>query len=161
MASKKYQKVNVRIYIVTWIREGSTKTIELSVLYALTSRVFFIHYAAFVVTFSCKKICWPLFRYLIEITFLEDHQPMCVRSVNSTMYRDLKCYHKSRLQLSLWIKKIKLNLKNYIWTIFYAVSSVVSDLFTFSGVTRSPVPILCKENWKLVPRQKGAKPHPG
>ena len=44
---------------------------------------------------------------------------------------------------------------------FYAVSSVVSDLFTFSGVTRSPVPILCKENWKLVPRQKGAKPHPG
>ena len=101
MASKKYEEVNVRIYIVTWIREGSTKTIELSVLYALTSRVLFIHYAAFVVTFLCKKICWPLFWYLIEITFLEDHQPMCQRSVNSTMYMDLKCYHKSRLQLSL------------------------------------------------------------
>ena len=79
------------------VREGSTKTIEFSVLYALTSRVLFIHYAAFVVTFSCKKICWPLFWYLIEITFLEDHQPMCRRSVNSTMYMDLKCYHKSRL----------------------------------------------------------------
>ena len=60
MASKKYEEVNVRMR-VTWIREGSTKTIELSVLYALTSRVLFIHYAAFVVTFSCKKICWPLF----------------------------------------------------------------------------------------------------
>ena len=101
MVSKKYEEVNVRIYMVTLIREDSTKTSELSVLYALTSRVLFIHYAAFVVTFSCKKICWPLFWYLIEITFLEDHQPMCQRSVNSTMYMDLKCYHKSRLQLSL------------------------------------------------------------
>ena len=47
--------------MVTLIREDSTKTSELSVLYALISRVLFIHYAAFVVTFSCEKICWPLF----------------------------------------------------------------------------------------------------
>ena len=106
MASKKYEKVNVRIYIVTWIREGSKKTIELSVLYALTSRVLFIHYAAFVVTFSCKKICWPIF-----LVFDRDYFP----GRSSIIF-------------------------------FYAVSSVVSDLFTFSGVTRSPVPILCKEN---------------
>ena len=52
MVSKKYEEVNVRIYMVTLIREDSTKTSELSVLYALISRVLFIHYAAFVVTFS-------------------------------------------------------------------------------------------------------------
>ena len=52
MTSKKYKELNVRIYMVTLIREDSTKTSELSVLNALTSRVLFIHYAAFVVTFS-------------------------------------------------------------------------------------------------------------
>ena len=52
MTSKKYKELNVRIYMVTLIREDSTKTSELSVLYALTSKVLFIHYAAFVVTFS-------------------------------------------------------------------------------------------------------------